>query len=55
METTVKALLTGSKPRPRTGRKWFSLKHTDEAIIRLPTKAREVNRKNGSKKSARSD
>ncbi|WP_123032443.1 spore germination protein [Bacillus sp. TYF-LIM-B05] len=34
---------------------FFSLKHTDEAIIRLPTKAREVNRKNGSKKSARSD
>ncbi|AVI46967.1 spore germination protein [Bacillus licheniformis] len=34
---------------------FFSLKHTDEAIFRLPTKAREVNRKNGSKKSARSD
>ncbi|MCY8242296.1 spore germination protein [Bacillus haynesii] len=34
---------------------FFSLKHTDEAIIRLPTKDREVNPKNGSKKSARSD
>ncbi len=34
---------------------FFSLKHPDEAIIRLPTKAREVNPKNGSKKSARSD
>ncbi|MBU8683420.1 spore germination protein [Bacillus haynesii] len=34
---------------------FFSLKHTDEAIIRLPTKDREVNHKNGSKKSARSD
>ncbi|MCY9265016.1 spore germination protein [Bacillus haynesii] len=34
---------------------FFSLKHSDEAIIRLPTKDREVNPKNGSKKSARSD
>ncbi|WP_195258464.1 spore germination protein [Bacillus paralicheniformis] len=34
---------------------FFSLKHTDEAIIRLPTKDREVNPENGSKKSARSD
>ncbi|MCY8214254.1 spore germination protein [Bacillus haynesii] len=34
---------------------FFSLKHTDEAIIRLPTKDREVNPKNESKKSARSD
>lgn len=34
---------------------FFSLKHSDEAIIRLPTKNREVNQQNDAEKSARSD